>query len=134
MKETDANMLLKEGKENSVDLVTGDADTISRLLNYLYTFDYSDTDTDIGLLVCNAKIYEAADFYLIPELKKLAAEKFIHAAKSFWMTHHFLKGADWVYTHEPLLGDLGDNLRNIVLNTILRHSDELLNPSMSAGS
>lgn len=125
---------MQEGKENSVDLVVGDADTISRLLEYLYTFDYSVTTTDLGPLVCNAKIYEAADFYLIPELKKLAAERFIHAANSFWMSRHFLDGVECVYTHDTLSGDLGKELRNIVLRTIFDHSDELLEPSITSGS
>lgn len=48
---------------------------IEKLLDYLYTTDYNDTPAMSPLLL-NAKIYVAADFYLIPSLKKAAQSNF----------------------------------------------------------
>lgn len=49
------------------------------MLNFLYIEDYNDSLGDAsndGQLLCNTKLYEAAHFYLLPELQKLAIKKF----------------------------------------------------------
>lgn len=106
---------MQEGKENSVDRIIEDP----RIIELPFTFDYHDTGTKLAPLVCIAKIYEAAEFYVIPKLKKLAQQNFYAAAISFWMTRPFLDGIGWVYAHDPFSGDPGEELKTIVLKLLL---------------
>ncbi|KAE9975235.1 hypothetical protein EG328_003275 [Venturia inaequalis] len=62
----------KEGANNRMELVVGDAATIKLMLDYIYTSSYDATNFPEGALTCHLKLIEVADFYVILGLKEMA--------------------------------------------------------------
>lgn len=90
------------------------------VLDYMYTLDYADRSS----LTVNIDVFIAADFYMIPKLKELAAIKF---KKVF--THPpplgratFLEAIAGIYTKTPSKDCM---LRPIVLKLIMFHQEVL---------
>jgi hypothetical protein len=111
-------------------------DVIRYLLEFLYALDYSNdktanksieeanqaTDSNNpgeNQLLFYANVYAAADLYLIPMLKKVAAEKFDAKITLVWDTDKFLQAVEYVYTNTAFSRDLG--LRTPVLQVILEN-------------
>jgi hypothetical protein len=84
---------------------------------------YDDTTLSEHYLVCNAKVYEAAEFYVIPSLIKLAVAKFEVAATRQWSSYQFLKVVDYIY--DSTLSSY-EQLRAIVIQIAVTNQKELL--------
>jgi hypothetical protein len=99
----------------------GDKTTIAALITFKYTLEHHDTRIKEGPLLCSIKIYEAADFYVIPHLVKLAFKALKKSLRDHWSCEDFLQCLEYVYSNDFSYSEL----RDIVIKGGLRHSDEL---------
>jgi hypothetical protein len=82
-------------------------------------------------LVTDVNAYVAADFYVVPFLKTLVAAKFKDHLTSLWNSDNFPVAVETIYT-ETVSTDRA--LRDLVLDTIIKHASVLLGPSISCTS
>ncbi|KAI1736307.1 BTB/POZ protein [Xylaria scruposa] len=74
----------KEGKGmKEVSLEEMEADVVKAMLQFMYSFDYNGPD-NVSTLLFDAKVYSAADRYLMPHLKDHAKDKFKAAINVVW--------------------------------------------------
>ncbi|KAF1970798.1 hypothetical protein BU23DRAFT_472847, partial [Bimuria novae-zelandiae CBS 107.79] len=116
----------KEGEQGFIKLKHGSATAQYRVIEFLYTGDYSD-DVDIlddSDLLKDIRVYALAEMFLIDDLKTLALSKFQVRLPKLWMTRMPPAFPEWVqeiYTTTP------DNglLRPEVVRFVRNHRDTL---------
>lgn len=91
------------------------------MVDFIYTLDYDDTPDDNRLL-CNTKIYEAADYYLLPHLAELAVENFKKAISEHWSMDHFRKALQYIYTGVAFPNTV---LQALLIKTAVIHAKEV---------
>jgi hypothetical protein len=116
---------------------------IAKLLDYLYTIEYDDislVETGVNSLELNAKIYVAADFYLITSLKKVAQAKFKRRvtelcgqSKPTDELSELPAIMEYIYQNTVDKGDPG--LRETAVKVIVLHAEKLfaLDESLKEG-
>lgn len=87
--------------------------------------DYDDSSEERLLLDVN--VYIAADFYDIPVLQELAAQKFEIALEYLWSSQQVFPAIEPIYTKTPSQAPI----RNIIINTALLHRGTLMSPDTS---
>ncbi|EER37491.1 BTB/POZ domain-containing protein [Histoplasma capsulatum var. duboisii H88] len=101
-----------------------DPRTIEAMLRFMYGLDYDGSIQGCtSLMLFSSKVYVAADYYGIPELKENAKAKFEVAVHACWNMDDFPITIVEVYTR-TLPTDR--NLRNILANTAKDHFELLL--------
>lgn len=96
-------------------------------MNFIYTLKYDDTTSPDGVFLCNAKMYEVADFYIIPSLQKLAITKFQDSATTHWSNEQFLQAVEYIYDSATPQHELP---RSIAMQIATDNSKDLLaNPA-----
>ncbi|KAI1264943.1 BTB/POZ protein [Xylariaceae sp. FL1019] len=74
----------KESKgQKRIELQEVEADVVRAMLRFMYHFDYTRPD-DISAMLFDAKVYSAADMFLIPHLKEHSKQKFKTTMDSQW--------------------------------------------------
>jgi hypothetical protein len=81
-------------------------------------------DADGTQLLLHAKVYEIADKYDVPTLRKLACEKFERACRIYWNDAQFLVAAAHALSTTP---DNDKGLRDIICRVIIVHRQLLDN-------
>jgi len=116
--------LSQEGQEGVVNIVVGEISTIARMVLYIYSLDYSDetTTSDNNKLVCNAKLFQAAEFYIIPHLQKLAVTKFETAVSEAYVVDQFLGAIEVIYANPTI----DPALRNLVADVCVKQHSTLI--------
>jgi hypothetical protein len=91
---------------------------------YIYSLEYSDetATSDNNKLVCNAKMFEAAEFYIIPHLQKLAAAKFKTAVSETYAVDYFLEAIRVIYANPTI----DHTLRNLVAEACVKEHSTLI--------
>lgn len=72
---------------------------VEAMLYYLYHFNFVDSDfapATIPPIVFNVRVHSIADKYDIPDLGKLAADKFLVRCRAEWKTAEFAKAVEEV--------------------------------------
>ncbi|TID17734.1 BTB/POZ-like protein [Venturia nashicola] len=96
---------VQEGRDNRIELVVGDSDTIKLMIDYIYTTTYDDTNFPEGAFTCHLKMIEVADFYAVPGLREKAWKNIQATARGpqTFPIHDFITALRFVYgtlTHE----------------------------------
>ncbi|KAI7286699.1 hypothetical protein KC345_g1042 [Hortaea werneckii] len=94
----------KEGKEGTIALKEDDRKVIDAMLHWFYEFDYGPSQDEEFKLRLDVRVYAAADKYLLPNLKRLAATKFEERAEKAWPSKDFV-GATFEVYRSSLEGD-----------------------------
>jgi len=88
----------REALTGEIEIMEHDAPTVKRMLDYMYTLDYStDELTGKELLVAQARVHKVGDFHNVPPLQDLAVEKFKGAAVMGWQIEGFAAVVEAVY-------------------------------------
>ncbi|KAI0160508.1 BTB/POZ protein [Xylariaceae sp. FL1272] len=69
--------------EKFIKLQEVEADVVGAMLRFMYHFDYTRPD-DISAMLFDAKVYSAADMFLLPHLKEHSKAKFKTTMDSQW--------------------------------------------------
>jgi hypothetical protein len=120
---------MQEGHTNRVDLEVGDSEIIAQLLKYLYTLEYdiSTAETGANSTWLNAKSYAAADFYVIPSLKKVSRANFEQSAAKLCSLSDSKEGLSelpaiiW-FIYENTIDEAGLDLRETAVKVIISHA------------
>jgi len=112
-----------------IDLKEDDPDTVARMLQFCYTYDYQiivddkalASDVVVDPMLVNARIYFVADKYDIGPLKDLAKKKFEEVVKEQWRLESFPTVIKAIY--ENTLPS--DSLRVCLVSVVKRHKKEL---------
>ncbi|KAI7257543.1 hypothetical protein KC343_g6462 [Hortaea werneckii] len=119
----------KEGKEGTITLKEDDPQVIDALLHWLYNFEYD----EYGLsqdhqcpMVLDVRVYAAADKYFVPNLKRLAVEKFEKHTKAGWKSDGFANAIPEAYVVVP---ESDRTLKNIIIDVASAHKAALFHPS-----
>ncbi|EEH06202.1 BTB/POZ domain-containing protein [Histoplasma capsulatum G186AR] len=101
-----------------------DPRTIEAMLRFMYGLDYdSSSQGRTSPMLFASKVYVAADYYGIPELKEKAKAKFKVAVRACWNMNDFPIAIVEVYTRTL---PMDRNLHNILANTAKDHFELLL--------
>ncbi|KAK5710258.1 hypothetical protein LTR17_019028 [Elasticomyces elasticus] len=117
------------------------ARAVSAMIDYIYEGTYSDEPASTNTtshyhnepMMCNLLVYELADDYDIPELRKLALTKFKKRVRGGWVTEAFVTVARWSFVSRMRYHDLENNasiddeLRGFVVNLTITNCKILLN-------
>jgi len=128
-----SNSSTQEGNTGQIDLEIGDSAIIAKLLDYVYMFEYDDTSlvkTGVSSLWLNAKLYAAADFYVIPSLKRTTQAKFeqsmIKLCSQFKSTQELGElPAIMEFIYENTVDEGGSGLRETAVKIIVLHATKL---------
>ncbi|KAI7467862.1 hypothetical protein D0860_01894 [Hortaea werneckii] len=118
----------KEGKSGRITL-KDDPQVVDALLHWLYNFDYGDygnLQDHCCPIVLDVRVYAAADKYLLPNLKRLAAEKFEKHAKAEGESDGFVKAIQEAY---DVVLESDRTLKKIIIDVASKHKLALLHPS-----
>ena len=128
-----SNSCTQEGNIGQVDLEIGDSAIIAKLLDYLYTFEYDDTSlvkTGVSSLWLNAKLYAAADFYVISSLKKATLAKFEQNVTKLCSQSESTQELSELpaiieFIYENTVDEGGSGLRETAVKIIVRNATKL---------
>ncbi|KAH0566487.1 hypothetical protein GP486_000105 [Trichoglossum hirsutum] len=119
----------KESQENVFRFEEFQVHAFYRLLQYIYTGDYSeendqsyDGHEDDHELLKHVRVHALADFFNIPDLKELCASKFVNETDPYWNGNSFLDAITEVYSL-PLTPR--DPMRRAIIRITLDHIKEL---------
>ncbi|KAI7533878.1 hypothetical protein KC331_g12847 [Hortaea werneckii] len=118
----------EEGKLGKITL-KDDPQVVDALLHWLYNFDYGDygnSQDHYCPSVLDVRVYAAADKYLLPNLKRLAAEKFEKGMKAEWESGGFVNAIQEAYVVIP---ESDRTLKKIIIEVASKHKLALLHPS-----
>ncbi|RMY41622.1 hypothetical protein D0865_12236 [Hortaea werneckii] len=118
----------QEGKLGKITL-KDDPQVVDALLHWLYNFDYGDygnSQDHYCPSVLDVRVYAAADKYLLPNLKRLAAEKFEKGMKAEWESGGFVNAIQEAYVVIP---ESDRTLKKIIIEVASKHKLALLHPS-----
>ncbi|KAG5292974.1 BTB/POZ domain-containing protein [Histoplasma ohiense] len=121
-----SRMFSAEWKETATDIIKLEDDprTIEAMLRFMYGLDYdSSSQGRTSPMLFDSKVYVAADYYGIPELKEKAKAKFEVAVHACWDMDDFPITIVEVYSRTLRMDR---NLRNILANTAKDHFKLLL--------
>ncbi|KAI7182969.1 hypothetical protein KC363_g8480 [Hortaea werneckii] len=113
----------KEGKEGTITLKEDDPQVIDAMLHWFYEFDYGTSPGNECPLVLDLRVHAAAEKYLLPNLKRLAATKFELRAEKEWQSTDFACAIKEVYDCDPL--NVDDDLRQKIVRIVNDHRSEL---------
>ncbi|KAJ5938796.1 BTB/POZ protein [Penicillium verhagenii] len=81
-----------ETTDATIKLMDDDPRAIEAMIHFMYGFDYDSSGSELGRvspMIFNIKLYQMADKYFIPQLKKKAKYKFEQIAKTCWEMDDF---------------------------------------------
>lgn len=113
---------VKESSNNKVEIQDFDSSVVEAMLRFMYCFDYNN-ESGTSSMIYDAQVYQAADKYDIPSLKKHAKGKFKAAISAGWSLDDF-SGAIFVAYDSTPSTDRG--LRDLIVKTSRDHINELL--------
>lgn len=108
--------------EGKIEINDFEVSLVEAMLRFMYSFEYSNT-CGISAMIYDAQVYQIADKYDIPALKKHAKERFETAVGVGWNMDDFPLAIGIVYDTTPRR-DMG--LRDIVVKTSVSKISELL--------
>ncbi|GAB0137877.1 hypothetical protein EsDP_00006130 [Epichloe bromicola] len=111
-----------ESSSNKIEIKDFDSSVVEAMLRFMYFFDYNN-DSGISSMLYDAQVYQAADKYDIPALKKHARQKFKSAISTGWSLDDFPGAITAAYDSTPPT-DRG--LRDLIVATSCEHMKELL--------
>ncbi|KAI7152919.1 hypothetical protein KC349_g8698 [Hortaea werneckii] len=79
----------KEGKESTITFTEDEPEVVDAMLHWFYEFDYGISQKNKYPLVLDLRVHVAAQKYLLPNLKHLAATKFEQRAEKEWQSEDF---------------------------------------------
>ncbi|KAK2616715.1 hypothetical protein QQS21_000327 [Conoideocrella luteorostrata] len=118
-----------ESSSNRIEIKDFDPRVIEAMLRFMYSFDYNN-DSGISSMIYDAQVYQAADKYDVPGLKKLAQKKFKSAISTGWSSDDFPEAINVAYDSTPP-ADKG--LRDLIIATSCKHINELLKNELFRG-
>lgn len=116
----------QEGKEGTITLKEDDPQVIDAMLHWFYEFDYGTSQDNECPLVLDLRVHAAAEKYLLPNLKRLAATKFEQRAEKEWQSTDFACAIMEVYGG---FVDVDDALRQTIVRIVKDHRWELFDPA-----
>lgn len=122
---------IQESQLSEIKMNDDDLEALLALLQYLYTYNYKTVSSNTEYKVAyemrfQVKVYAIADKYDIPELKKLATNRFeltLSKEHKGYESFMFYKVVRDVYTSTP---DSDRGLRNLVLKACTKYHDDVL--------
>jgi len=129
------NLSTQEANASQIDVAIDDSAIMAKLLDYVYTSEYDGTslvESGTSSVWLNAKLYAAADYYAIPQLKKVARAQFEQSATKAW-THDWLTNElgemsaiiNFIYENTPNEGGFG--LRDTAIKIVVPCATKLFN-------
>ncbi|KAI7332539.1 hypothetical protein KC315_g4610 [Hortaea werneckii] len=115
----------KEGKEGTITLEEDDPQVVDAMLHWFYEFDYGTSQDNKCPLVLDLRVHAAAEKFLLPNLKRLAATKFEQRAQTEWNSQGFANAVYEVYMN-LLENDSG--LKQKIVQIVNEHRSELFHP------
>ncbi|KAK5730471.1 hypothetical protein LTR15_000408 [Elasticomyces elasticus] len=143
---------MKEREEGVIEHNEYDADTVERMIQYVYTQTYDvdkagpsgaaedmvkpafhdTTSADINdVLIAHARVFVIGDYYDLPGLKVLAVERFAEAATAVWKLEGFIDVIKEVY---ELTGPNHHEIREALRQIAVEHITELMQSDEFAGN
>ncbi|PYI05223.1 hypothetical protein BO78DRAFT_447876 [Aspergillus sclerotiicarbonarius CBS 121057] len=116
-----------ETAENVVRLTDDNPRAIEAMIQFMYGLDYDSSSGNRGStspLLFNVNLYQVADKYVVPQLKRRAKEKFDTVAKTCWQMGDFSTAIAEVYSYTT---KANRDLRDPLVETSREHIDELRN-------
>ena len=99
---------------------------VEAMIHFMYGFDYDSSGSDhsrVSPMLFNVNVYQIADKYVVPKLKRHAKEKFEKIIETCWEMDDFPMTITEAYSSTPKT-DRG--LRDPLIRTALNHIDRLL--------
>ncbi|KAJ5915080.1 BTB/POZ protein [Penicillium verhagenii] len=96
------------------------------MIHFMYGFDYDSSGSDFGRvspMIFNIRLYQVADKYFVPQLKKKAKDKFEQIAKTCWEMDDFPVAIAEAYQRTQ---KHDRDLRELVVKTSQDHVVELV--------
>ncbi|KAI7534374.1 hypothetical protein KC331_g12600 [Hortaea werneckii] len=115
----------KEGKEGTITLEEDDPQVVDAMLHWFYEFDYGTSQDNKCPLVLDLRVHAAAEKYLLPNLKRLAATKFEQRAQTEWKSEGF---ANAVYEAYVSLLESDSGLKQKIVQIVNEHRSDLFHP------
>lgn len=141
------NENFKEGKDKEFHFKEGSAHSYWRVFQYMYTGDYDNEPTgvldaqgwhpfwgtnifgtdqcpDDEALVKHVRVYAAAEFFMLDDLKELTLPRFKSKLDELWVSELLVDCIREVYQSTP---ESDHGLRNTVVEVVYNHRHELWN-------
>lgn len=115
----------QEGKEGTITLEEDDPQVVDAMLHWFYEFDYGTSQDNKCPLVLDLRVHAAAEKYLLPNLKRLAATKFEQRAQTEWKSEGF---ANAVYEAYVSLLESDSGLKQKIVQIVNEHRSDLFHP------
>ncbi|KAI7199950.1 hypothetical protein D0869_05298 [Hortaea werneckii] len=115
----------KEGKEGTITLKEDDPQVIEAMLHWFYEYDYVTPQDQERPLVLDLEVYIAAEKYLLPNLKRLAATKFEQRAEKDWKSNRFVGAIFGAYNCLP---ESDRVLKQKIARIVSKHRIDLFHP------
>jgi len=122
--DSELNRSLQEARESQIDLSAEDSDVLSRMIDFLYTSDYTVLEEPAAPI--HVAIYAMSIKFEIPALQAIAKARFEQELSSATMTRvNLIELIPEVYNttfegdrslREPLVGCLGDKVQEFLLS------------------
>ncbi|PGH16007.1 hypothetical protein AJ79_01987 [Helicocarpus griseus UAMH5409] len=118
----------EESKNNEFLLVEHNSHALYRMLQYIYTGDYSsekynlDQNSDDGCFLKHTRVYILADYFDVKGLKALCTHKFSKQAGGIWSNASLIEAISSIYSAPKCATE---DMRKEILNVLREHIERL---------